>query len=135
MAVVKLRRILAAGAVTSVCALALVLTKELVALLGWVDRVVPVWMELVAFDVHGGKLLLRDPTLHSVLADPRRTHDSRDPARPTRPSLRRRPQPALTLVQLRPQPPITLSNLRFIDHAPAIRHHNPTSCHSPLIHS
>ncbi len=78
---------------------------------------------------------LCDPTLHSVLADPRRTHDSRDPARPTRPSLRRRPQPALTLVQLRPQPPITLNNLRFIDHAPAIRHHNPTSCHSPLIHS
>src|SRR5450755_1476601 len=60
MAVVKLRRILAAGAVTSVCALALVLTKELVALLGWVDRVVPVWMELVAFDVHGGKLLVDD---------------------------------------------------------------------------
>src|SRR5450755_1881980 len=57
---------------------------------------------------------LRDPTLHSVLADPRRTHDSRDPARPTRPSLRRRPQPALTLVQLRPQPPITLSNLRWV---------------------
>jgi len=28
-----------------------------------------------------------------------------------------------------------LGNLLLIDHAPAIRHHNPTSCHSPLIHS
>jgi hypothetical protein len=78
---------------------------------------------------------LRDPTHHRVLTDPRRTHHRRDPAPPTRPSLRGRPQPALTLVQLRTQPPKTLGNLRFIDHALAIRHHHRTSCRNPLIHS
>jgi hypothetical protein len=75
---------------------------------------------------------LHDPTPHSVLADPRRTHHRRDPAWPARPSLGRRPQPALALIQLRAQPCKTLRNLRFIDHALAIRHHTPTSCHSAL---
>jgi hypothetical protein len=73
---------------------------------------------------------LRDPTHHRVLTDPRRAHNRRDPTPPTRLSLRRRSQPTLTLVQLRTQPQITLSNPRLIDHALAIRHHNPTSCHN-----
>ncbi len=74
---------------------------------------------------------LRDPTHHRVLADPRRPHHRRDPTTPMRTRLRRRPQPPLTLVQLRTQRSIPLDNLRLIDHAPAIRHHNPTSCHKP----
>jgi hypothetical protein len=78
---------------------------------------------------------LLDPTPNRVLADPRRPRHRHDPTTPMRPSLRRRPQPPLTLVQLRTQPPKPLSNLRFIDHAPAIRHHNQTSCHTALNHS
>src|SRR5450755_973468 len=74
---------------------------------------------------------LRDPTHHRVLTDPRRPHNRRDPTTPMRPRLRSRPQPPLTLVQLRTQSSIPLGNLRFIDHALAIRHHNPTSCHKP----
>src|SRR5450755_4602506 len=60
---------------------------------------------------------LRDPALHRVLADPRRARHRDDPATPMRPSLRRRPKPPLTLVQLRTQPLIPLSDLRFINHA------------------
>src|ERR1035441_5321662 len=70
---------------------------------------------------------LLDPTLHRVLRDPRRTRNRSNPATPTRPSLTRRPNPPLTLVQLRTQPSKTLRNLRFIDHAPAIRHPPPNT--------
>jgi hypothetical protein len=75
---------------------------------------------------------LRDPTLHRVLADPRRARHRDDPATPMRPSPRRRPKPPLTLVQLRTQPLIPLSDLRFINHALPTRAHHRTSCHTAL---
>ena len=54
---------------------------------------------------------LLDPTPDRVLTDPRRTSNRSDPTTPTRPRLRRRPQPTLTLVQLRPKARKTLRDL------------------------
>ena len=76
-----------------------------------------------------------DPPPDRVLRYTRRARDRSNPTTPMRPSLRRRPQPTLTLVQLRTQPRKTLRNLRFIDHALAIRQPPPTSSHTALNHS
>ena len=78
---------------------------------------------------------LLDPPPDRVLRDPRRPSDRSDPATPTRPRLRRRPQPPLTLVQLRTQPRKTLRNLRLIDHPSRYDDNPPTSSPTALNHS
>ncbi len=70
---------------------------------------------------------LLQATPNRVLANPRRTRHRRNPAIPQRLCLARRLQPPLPLVQLRTHPRKTLRNLRFINHAAAIRRRPPAS--------
>ena len=60
----------------------------------------------------------------SRLRDSRRPHHGRDSPIPRRPSLSRRPQPPLTLIQLARQHPKALPNSRLIDHNHQFYIHN-----------
>ncbi len=90
--------------------------------------------DLPRLQPHPRRQLLK-PAPNRVLADPRRTRHRSDPPIPQRPRLTRHPQPPLTLVQLRTHPRKPLRNLRFIDHAAAIRRPPPTSYPAALNHS